>query len=126
MKLHKTARMMFGVDVIDSRRFAYLLIFSIASGIGLRAWLYVDLYPGWFGWLLFALSPMTAVVAGVTILYAVKARQRAAFIRRSPRSRLTTLRYLDAILEDGALSVEDRSAAERVRTIVGRSGSATD
>jgi hypothetical protein len=120
MHVMKAVRMMFGVDVIDSRFLAYMLVFSIASGVGLRAWRYVDLYPGWFGWLLFALSPLTAVVAAVTILYAVRARQRADFIRRSPRSRLTTLRYLDAISEGEELGEEDSRAIERVRTLIGR------
>jgi heme/copper-type cytochrome/quinol oxidase subunit 2 len=73
-------RFMFGIDVIESRWMAYLLTASVAHACSLKGIGYLEQYHGWLGWLLFALSPLTAVVIGVNLINLVKhreARQRS-------------------------------------------------
>lgn len=68
-------RFMFGIDAIDSRWMAYLLTASVAHACFVKGVDYLEQYPGWLGWLLFALSPLTAVVIGINLITLVKRRQ---------------------------------------------------
>ncbi len=70
-------RFLFGIDAIESRWMAYLLTASVAHACTLKGIGYLNQYPGWFGWFLFALSPLTAVVIGVNLVTLV-ARNRGA------------------------------------------------
>lgn len=70
-------RMLFGVDAIESRWMAYLLTGSVAHACAIKGIGYLHEYPGWFGWFLFALSPLTAVVIGTNLLALVKRGQEA-------------------------------------------------
>lgn len=70
-------RCLFGIDAIDRRWMALLITFSVAHACGIKGIGYLEQYPGWLGWALFALSPLTAVVVGVNLLAVAKARTQA-------------------------------------------------
>lgn len=67
-------------SIFGSRLLACLVILLVAHSCALKGFSYVATYPGWLGWLLFALSPFTAVVVGRTLLWA--ATERSALISR--------------------------------------------
>ena len=71
-------RFLFGIDAIESRWMAYLITASVAHACMIKGIGYVHQYPGWTGWLLFALSPLTAVVVGTNLLALVKRGQADA------------------------------------------------
>lgn len=71
-------RFLFGIDAIESRWMAYLITASVAHACTVKGIGYVHQYPGWAGWLLFALSPLTAVVVGTNLLALVKRGQTDA------------------------------------------------
>lgn len=68
-------RFMFGIDAIESRWMAYLLTASVAHACVLKGVGYLEQYHGWLGWLLFALSPLTAVVVGINLITLVERRK---------------------------------------------------
>lgn len=75
--MFRILRFMVGIDAIESRWMAYLLTASVAHACTLKGVGYLHQYSGWMGWLLFALSPLTAVVIGVNLLTLVKRGQEA-------------------------------------------------
>lgn len=76
-------RFLVGIDAIESRWMAYLLTASVAHACTLKGIGYLQQYPGWIGWLLFLLSPLTAVVIGVNLLTLVRRGREAAAADRS-------------------------------------------
>ncbi len=73
----KFLRTLMGLEVIRERWLAILITYSVAQACGMKGLLYLEQYHhSWFGWMLFALSPLTAVVVGVN-LFALT-RHRAA------------------------------------------------
>jgi len=74
----RVLRFLFGIDTIESRWMAYLLTASVAHACLLKGIGYLHDYPGWPGWLLFMLSPLTAVVIGVNLLALVRRGREAA------------------------------------------------
>ena len=71
-------RFLFGIDTIESRWMACLLTASVAHACTLKGISYLHQYPGWMGWLLFLLSPLTAVVIGVNLLALVRRSKESA------------------------------------------------
>ncbi len=69
-------RFLFGVDPIASHWMAYMLTWSVAHACAIRGFSYLDRYPGWIGWLLFAATLLTAMVVGVNLLELVKRARR--------------------------------------------------
>jgi len=64
----RVLRALIGIDIIRERWMALLITFSVAQACGIKGFEYLAQYPGWLGWLLFALSPLTAVVVGINLL----------------------------------------------------------
>ena len=68
--------------VIKNRWEAYLIIFALAMGAMDRGSHYLQQFPGWFGWLLFAACSGAVFLGGAKILDALRyedeARQRAS------------------------------------------------
>lgn len=54
---------------------AFLVIYAIACGAVERGLHYQQQYPGFGGWLLFALCPMVVFIAGARILDSVEREQ---------------------------------------------------
>src|ERR1044071_3160726 len=87
--------------VIKTRFEAWLVIYAIALGAVERGRLYLEIYPGWGGWLLALACTGVVFIAGGKLLDSVKAPQPAwatgpyrAPLRRRPltgRSRPTRL-----------------------------------
>lgn len=73
--MKRLLKLMFGIEVIDRKWMAYLITFSVAHACTLKGVGYVHQYPGWLGWMLFFLSPLTAVVVGLNLLALVKRRE---------------------------------------------------
>jgi hypothetical protein len=77
--LRKLARLF----TIKTRWEAYLVIYAIAVGAVTRGIHYLDLYPGWGGWLLFAACTGVVFVAGAKLLDATRpAAHRGGTVRR--------------------------------------------
>ena len=55
---------------------AFLVIYGLAVGATERGTHYLGQYPGWSGWLLFALCPAAVFMAGARILDSLE-RERA-------------------------------------------------
>jgi hypothetical protein len=69
--------------LIKTRFEAWAVIYAIALGACTRGELYLRLYPGTGGWLLFAACTGVVFLAGAKILDATRpARHRAASLRR--------------------------------------------
>lgn len=77
-------KFMFGIEILQSKWMACLVIFSIAHACALKGFGYLSEYPGWIGWTLFLLSPMTALVAGRTLMWAVTQQQQKAEAAPAP------------------------------------------
>ena len=76
----KTALRLF---VIKTRPEAWLIIYALAVGANTRGLLYVQQYPGFGGWLLFAACTGAVFMAGAKILDATRGpRYRRASLRR--------------------------------------------
>ena len=80
--LKKTLRLF----VIKTRLEAWAIIYALAMGAVSRGLLYLEQYPGFGGWLLFAACTGAVFMAGAKILDAT----------RGPRHRGSTLRRLVA------------------------------
>jgi hypothetical protein len=50
---------------------AFLIIYGLALGAVDRGFSYVEQYPGWGGWMLFALCPMAVFMAGGRLIDSV-------------------------------------------------------
>ena len=72
--------------VIKTRLEAWAIIYALATGAVSRGYLYVQQYPGFGGWLLFAACTGAVFMAGAKILDAT----------RGPRYRHSSLRRLVA------------------------------
>lgn len=75
----KFLRAMLVLEVIRERWLAILITYSVAQACGLKGMLYLEQYHyGWLGWVLFVLSPLTAIVVGINLLALTKrGRQQA-------------------------------------------------
>ncbi len=69
--------------VIKTRLEAYAVIYAIAVGAVGRGYHYLDIYPGWMGYLMFAACTGAVFVAGGKILDATARRRRKGEERRS-------------------------------------------
>ncbi|MBN8840319.1 MAG: hypothetical protein J0I25_08960 [Sphingomonadales bacterium] len=58
--------------VIKTKFEAFLVIFSLGTGAVERGMHYLQQYPGYGGWLLFAACPAAVFMAGVRILDSVE------------------------------------------------------
>ena len=67
---------------IKNRFEAYAVIYAIAVGTVSRGAVYLDKYPGWLGWLLFAAATGAVFMAGAKILDATGPRRRKNQERR--------------------------------------------
>ena len=77
--LKKIARLF----VIKTRFEAFAVIYAIAVGAVGRGVDYLQLYPGWLGWFLFACCTAAVFVAGGKILDATERKRRAGEERRT-------------------------------------------
>lgn len=57
--------------VIKTKFEAFLVIYALGAGAVERGFLYVERYPGWPGWLLFAACTAAVFMAGGKIIDAV-------------------------------------------------------
>ena len=75
--------------VIKTRFEAYAIIYALAVGAVTRGIVYVDSYPGYAGWLLFAACTGAVFMAGGKLLDATGAprRRRASLTRVVARAR---------------------------------------
>jgi hypothetical protein len=55
---------------------AFLVIYALALGAVERGVHYLELYPGYGGWLLFAACPISVFMVGGVLLDAVERRQQ--------------------------------------------------
>ncbi len=67
---------------IKNRFEAYAVIYAIAVGTVGRGHAYLDLYPGWIGYLLFAACTAAIFMAGAKILDATRPKRRKQEERR--------------------------------------------
>jgi hypothetical protein len=74
---------------IKTRFEACFVIYALAVGAVSRGYLYLDQYPGTFGWLLFAACAGTVFLAGGKIFDAVRppSMRRASMARMLARAR---------------------------------------
>ncbi|HEV2748291.1 MAG TPA: hypothetical protein VGW34_13455 [Allosphingosinicella sp.] len=68
--------------VIKTRFEAFAVIYAIAVGAVGRGYQYLDIYPGWVGWLFFAACTGAVFMAGAKILDATAPRRRRGQDRR--------------------------------------------
>ena len=75
--------------VIKTRFEAYAITYAIAVGAVTRGVVYLDNYPGWSGWLLFAACIGAVFMAGGKLLDATRGprRRRDSLIRVVTRAR---------------------------------------
>jgi hypothetical protein len=73
--LIKLVRLAAGVDTIDKRWMVLVLTASVAHACCLKGIYYLQHYPGWPGWTLFAACPFTAIVVGINLLELTKQEQ---------------------------------------------------
>ena len=66
--IHRLSRLF----IIKTKFEAFLVIYGLAMGATGRGVHYLQLYPGAFGWLLFALCPIAVFMAGARILESVE------------------------------------------------------
>lgn len=90
---------------IKTRWEAWLVIYAIALGAVERGRHYLEIYPGWQGWMLAVASTGVVFVAGAKLLDAVRPAESPAGVRMGPfaapvrrrdpigRSRPTLRRY---------------------------------
>jgi hypothetical protein len=76
--LKKIARLF----VIRTRFEAYAIIYALAVGAVTRGYHYLDQYPGFGGWLLFAACTCAVFMAGAKILDATAPKRRKEAERR--------------------------------------------
>ncbi len=69
--LHRFLRLF----VIKTKFEAFLVIYGLALGATQRGAQYLDQYPGYAGWLLFACCPAAVFMAGVRILDSLEREQ---------------------------------------------------
>ncbi|OYY71237.1 hypothetical protein [Sphingomonas sp. 28-63-12] len=69
--LHKIARLF----VIKTKFEAFLVIYGLGTGAIERGVHYVQQYPGFGGWLLFAVCPIAVFMAGARILDSIERQQ---------------------------------------------------
>jgi hypothetical protein len=62
--------------VIKTKFEAFLVIYGLATGAVERGVHYLQQYPGWGGWLLFALCPIAVFMAGARILDSIERERR--------------------------------------------------
>jgi uncharacterized membrane protein len=74
-----------GVEIIRERWMALLVTFTVAHACTIKGLDYLEHFPGFLGWALFALSPLTALVVGINLLALTKRHRLAA--SEAPRSR---------------------------------------
>jgi len=58
--------------VIKTKFEAFLVIYGLGVGAIERGMRYLDTYPGWGGWMLFAVCPVAVFMAGARILDSVE------------------------------------------------------
>jgi hypothetical protein len=58
--------------VIKTKFEAFLVIYGLGVGAIERGMRYLDTYPGWGGWMLFAVCPVAVFMAGARILESVE------------------------------------------------------
>ncbi len=58
----------FRLFVIKTKFEAFLIIYGLGLGAVERGVHYLDMYPGWGGWTLFAVCPLAVFMAGARIL----------------------------------------------------------
>jgi hypothetical protein len=75
--------------VIKNRFEAYAVIYALAVGAVTRGFHYLQDYPGWYGWLLFAACTGAVFMGGAKILDASRppAWRRASLERLKARAR---------------------------------------
>jgi hypothetical protein len=66
--LHKFSRLF----VIKNKFEAFAVIYALATGAVERGAHYLDQYPGFGGWMLFAVCPIAVFMAGARILDSVE------------------------------------------------------
>lgn len=66
--LYKISRLF----VIKTRLEAFLIIYALALGAMTRGVAYIELYPGFFGWLLFLACSGAVFMAGAKVLDCIK------------------------------------------------------
>ena len=59
---------------IKTRFEAFVVIYGLGTGAVERGMHYLQLYPGWSGWLLFSVCPLAVFMAGGMILDAIPGR----------------------------------------------------
>jgi len=62
--LHRLGRLF----VIKTKFEAFLVIYGLASGATERGVHYLGQFPGWGGWMMFAVCPIAVFMAGAKIL----------------------------------------------------------
>ena len=84
--LRKIARLF----VIKTRLEAFAVIYAIAVGAVSRGYHYMDVYPGFIGWLFFAACTGAVFMAGAKILDATRpsAHRRSSIRRVVARARM--------------------------------------
>lgn len=80
--------------IIKTRFEAWLVTYAIALGAVERGRAYLDVYPGWIGWMFFAACTGVVFVAGSKLLDSVRAKPAMAIAaypapRRAKRDALT-------------------------------------
>ena len=78
--------------VIKTRFEAYAVIYAIAVGAVTRGFHYLEIYPGFFGYLLFAACTGAVFMAGAKILDAVAPKRKPGQERRVRPDRRTEVR----------------------------------
>lgn len=73
---------------IKNRFEAYAVIYAVAVGTVGRGYGYLDQYPGWFGYLLFAACTAAVFMAGAKILDATCPRRKTDMDQRLAERRV--------------------------------------
>lgn len=73
-RLRRLSRRFLRLFVLKTRWEAWMIIYAIAVGAVTRGHLYMDLYPGVFGQLMFAACALLPLVAGPALLDAFPKR----------------------------------------------------
>ena len=73
--------------VIKTRLEAFAVIYAIALGAVTRGYHYLEVYPGWLGWVFFAACTGAVFMAGAKILDATAPRRSPCAERRSGMDR---------------------------------------
>ncbi len=65
----------FRLFVIKTKFEAFLIIYGLGLGAVERGVHYLQIYPGWGGWMLFAVCPLAVFMAGARILDSLEREQ---------------------------------------------------